>query len=512
MPEQLAFSLSELPINTKKAVTLGETKILIVRTDDQAGRPTLFALEAECPHAKAPLEKGAVCDGKLVCPYHTGTFALATGKLLEPPPLRDLKRYAVRFEDDQIFVNPEPLVAPQAVPVGEGKHLVFAGAGAATAAALAFLRDAAFAGTVTVIDPDAEEPVDRTQLSKMSLSGKKGLETLPLFPAGEGFPLPVQRVREKLIALDAERRTLTLANGGELRFDALLLATGSQPKLPELPGIESSNVFTIRHPNDPRRMDPLLEAGRRAVLLGDSFIAFEAASALRERGLEVTVVARSGQPFAKKFGPEVAEALLNLHRGNGVRLVTNNEAVSIGDHSVELKSGEHLDADVVLVAIGVDPLTGYAPALARGKRDGFETDETLRVAPHVWVAGDIASVEGTRIEHWRLAQQHGRVAAAAMLADLTGGSSEPFDGVPLFWTFHFGKRLNYAGHADTWDRIEYEGDVRQLNFLAYYLTSDRVDAVLGCGHDTAIAALMEPLRSRRMSLPEARAVTSAATL
>lgn len=517
MAEQHALSLAALPANTKKTVTLGETKILLVRTEDRVdGEPALYALEAECPHAKGPLEKGAVCNGRLVCPWHTGTFALDTGALLEPPPLRDLKRYAVRLEGDAILVDPNPIIPEPPPQIAADKHLVFAGGGAATAAALCFLRDQGFAGKLTVIEPEADEPVDRTQLSKNSLTGKVPLDTLPLLQdpkdAAEPAPPAFEHVQAIVTSLHREDRNLMLSNGTTVSYDALLLATGGVPKCLQVPGAELPHVFTIRHIADLRRMQPYLGAGMRAVLIGDSFIAFEAASALRQRGLQVTVIARSKLPFAKKFGAAVAEGLMALHRSHGVNLHTETEVTAISPVGVTVGSGAEIPADLVITAIGVEPTIAYAPDLPQGERGGFAVGRNLRLAPNIWTAGDIASVDGTRIEHWRLAQQHGRTAAEAMVAcvsDNAHGPAYPFTGVPLFWTFHFGKRLNYAGHADTWDSIEIEGDPHKLDFLAYYVKDNEVSAVLGCGHDTKIAALMEPLREP-LTLEQARAAITAA--
>ncbi len=537
MPEQPALKFADLPVGAKKTVILDDTKILLIRTEDlPTGDPNLFALEAECPHAGAPLEKGAVCNGRLVCPFHAGTFALATGALLEPPPLRDLKRYPVRLVGDDILVDSTPVAKPSTAPVGADKHLVFAGAGAATASALAFLRDAGFAGTVTVLDPEMDEPIDRTQLTKAALAGKKSVDTLPLFflpgqakPAEGGEakgreplePLNVRRLKAHITALDPQAGSFTI--GGDRtehdrteHFDALLLATGSIPKRPDLPGADLPHVFTIRHSADLRRMEPLLGEGKRAVLIGDSFIAFEAASALKQRGLEVTVLAQSDLPFAQKFGPVIAEAMGHLHRSKGVTILPNTAAVAIMEKDVEIKDvrgeahGDRLPADVVIVAIGVTPAVEYAPDLPHAEKGGFALGTDLRIAPKVWAAGDIAAVDGTRIEHWRLAEQHGRTAAEAMLASVTGGGpTEPFHGVPLFWTAHFGKRFNYAGHTEKWDRIAYDGDPMSLEFLAYFVKDDKVAAVLECGRDTALAALMEPLREP-MTLQQAQQVTASA--
>src|SRR5579875_1782653 len=490
MPEQNALALQELPVNTKKTVTLGETKILLIRTEDTpGGSPTLFAVDAECPHAKAPLEKGAVCNGRLVCPWHTGTFELSTGALLEPPPLRDLQRYPVRLDGHNIVVDPTPSPSERPTPTGHDKHLVFAGGGAAAAAALAWLRDHSFAGTITLVEPYDDEPVDRTQLTKMSLAGKKALDTLPLFPAsGETTldsldGLDLVRVKGAVARLHREDRTLALDTGEIVPYDALLLATGGRPKRLQVPGAELPHVFTIRHPEDLRRMEPLLTPGARVALIGDSFIAFEAASALRQRGLHTTVIAQSKLPFANKFGPEVAQALVNLHRTNGTNLHTEAEVTAISPAAVTLSTGADIPVDVVIIAIGVQPVTDYAPGLPTGSKGGFAVGRNLRLAPNVWCAGDIASVDNTRIEHWRLAEQHGRSAAEGLFAYATGnahGPASPFTGVPFFWTFHFGKRLGYAGHADTWDQIHIEGDPNTLDFLAFYVKDNAVAAVLGC--------------------------------
>lgn len=303
-----------------------------------------------------------------------------------------------------------------------------------------------------------------------------------------------------------------------------MLATGGVPTRLKIPGTDLPHVFTLRHSEDLRRMQPMLGGegegdGKHAVLIGDSFIAFEAASALKQRGLEVTVLAQSDLPFAKKFGPVVAQAMLSLHKSKGVTILGNTEAASITEKEVELKDahgasrGDHLPADVVITAIGVKPALDYletAPGVKLAEQGGVAVSRDLQVTPGVWAAGDIASVDGTRIEHWRLAEQHGQTIAAAMLASVTGSAApEAFSGVPLFWTTHFGKRFNYAGHADNWDRIEYAGDPMQLDFLAFYVKNDQVAAVLECGRDTALAALMEPLR-QPLSLAEAKRLTNVA--
>ncbi len=511
MAEQQVLTRAELAAGTKKTVSVGETKILVVH----AGEGELYAVEAECPHAKAPLEQGAVCEGRLVCPWHMGTFELRTGAWVEPPPLRGLKTYGVRWEGDAVMVDPEPRNVPTMASAGSGmpvlvngadRQVVTIGGGAAAAAAVCALRQGGFAGTVTVIDAVAGEPVDRTNLSKMTLAGKKPAETLPLWPADAVEALHVERVTAGVERLErpvrAGQRGAVLTNKGtRIEFDYALMATGGVPKRLGIAGEDGPRVHTIRHVADVEAIGATIgirdPRAVRAVILGDSFIAFEAASALRTRGLPVTVVSRAKVPFAKKFGDKVAGTILGLHRKNGVALRLGVEASGITEEVVTLEGGEALPAELVIVAVGVAPATEFAHGMALERDGSVAVGRDLVAADRVWVAGDIATVDGVRIEHWRLAEQHGRTAGRAMLvaagAPLRTEETR-YDGVPFFWTAHFGKRFGYVGHAEEWDAIIVDGDVEEASFLAYYVKDETLKAVMGCGRDTAMAVLAERMR------------------
>jgi nitrite reductase/ring-hydroxylating ferredoxin subunit/NADPH-dependent glutamate synthase beta subunit-like oxidoreductase len=301
MPFQNVLPLAQLPAGSKKAVKLGETELLLLHTESG-----LHAVEAKCPHAGAPLEKGMLCDGRLICPWHTGTFAIGNaglpdGTVLEPPPLRSLKHYAVKHENGSILVDPAPLNRPSlahdddlapAIGVAPHAHIVTIGAGAAATAAVCTLRQRGFAGRITMVDPDHDEPTDRTNLSKMTLAGKMPIAKLPLWTPEEKDKLKVERVLAKVTALDANAGTLSAEKPGagpvNIHFDAALLATGGVPDKINIPGEDLAHVHTLRHVHDLAAIEALISPnpkGSHAVLIGDSFIAFEAASALTTRGV-----------------------------------------------------------------------------------------------------------------------------------------------------------------------------------------------------------------------------------
>ena len=520
MSLQKALSLEELPRGSKKAVKLGETEILLVHTAEGA----LHAVEAKCPHAGAPLEGGAVCNGRLICPWHMGTFELETGQLVEPPPLRSLKIYAAQVEGDAILVDPEARNAPSlanhddhapAAALGAGQHVVTIGGGAAATAAVCTLRQAGFAGRITVIDPVATEPVDRTNLSKIVLAGKMPLDSLPLWSPEEKSRLKVERLQARVTSLDGAAGTLRTDNGTEMNFDAALLAPGGKPRKLGVPGEDLPHVHTIRHQSDVEAISTALgvktdeEAkGKQVVLIGDSFIAFEAASALTTRGLKATLVCRSEKPFSQKFGDAPAGAILALHQAGGVTVKPKSEAREITPEGVTLQDGTTLPADLVILAIGVQVDTEFEHGLQLEQDGGVPVGDDLKAAAKLWVAGDAAAVQGTRIEHWRLAEQHGRTAAASIL-----GSGSGFHGVPFFWTAHFGKRFGYVGHAGEWDELQVDGSLGgesgKPEFLAYYVKAGKIDAVFGCGKDAAMAMLAESMREP-LTLDQARVAAASA--
>ncbi len=478
------------------AVEVGQTKLLLVREGDD-----IRAFEGQCPHARAPLHEGALCDGRIICPWHMAAFDARSGALLEPVAMRGLTSYPLRRDGDRLLVDLSPASEARPKPLDEARVFVLAGAGAASSMAAVTLRDAGFAGRLVMVGPDAAEPLDRTQLSKMAIAARDfDRATLPLLDEAAWDALRLERVVASVVSLDRASRRLTLSTGETLRYDALLLATGARPGRLDVPGAGAPHVCTLRALGDVDAILKHVHPGGRAVVIGASFIGMEAASALVERGMAVTVIGQEdAAPFAKQFGERVGGAIRTLHGGRGVGFRLGVGVERIGPDSVVLDNGEILAAELVVVGTGVRPVLDYADGLARAEDGGLAVDASLSAGDGIWAAGDIASPDGwPRIEHWRLAQQHGRVAAMGML-----GGQAAYEGVPFFWSAQHGKRLDYVGHASAWDDIAYDGDVEGFDFIAWYVKDGAVKAAVTCARDRATALLSQRLRSH-LTLDEAR--------
>ncbi|MGY2188736.1 FAD-dependent oxidoreductase [Pseudomonas sp. SDO5591_S426] len=474
-------------------VRIDDSKILLLKVGDQ-----LRAYQGECPHAGAPLAEGALCNGRLTCPWHKAQFRIEDGGLCEPPALDSLKRYPLEVRDGEVWVGDQPLQDAHTPPADDERTFVIVGAGAAGTAAASALREKGFGGRVLLIDREAGAGYDRTVLSKFVIAGEMPTEEVPSLRDDDFYrEQRIERINAEVMSLDATNRTLRLTDGQSLQYDAALLATGGTPKPLELPGANLPQVFVLRSRAHAQQILDSAKPGQRAVIIGDSFIAMESASSLRQYGLDVTVLARQPVPFAKQFGETIGKAILALHEANGVVLRTDGEATQIeGTNKVEavlLDNGQRLSADLVLVGIGVTPATAPFADLPQEKDHSLRVDGGMRVTDGLWAAGDIATFplngQPRRIEHWRLAQQQARIAAANML-----GGDEHYLDVPYFWTWHFGKNYDYLGHAEAWDEVEFKGDPFKPPFIGLFGKNGVVTAVVACEEERTMAMLAERMK------------------
>jgi NADPH-dependent 2,4-dienoyl-CoA reductase/sulfur reductase-like enzyme len=291
----------------------------------------------------------------------------------------------------------------------------------------------------------------------------------------------------RVAAIDTAMRQLELDDGNRLPYDALLLATGALPVKLDLPGADRAQVLTLRTLADCRTIIERIKAARSAVVVGAGFIGMEAAASLRARGVAVHVVAPDKIPMEKVLGAELGQYLRRLHERHGVVFHLGTSLASVGEHSVALKSGETVDADCVIVGIGVRPDTALAQAAGLAIDRGVSVDEYLQTsAPGIYAAGDIArwpdaaSGERIRVEHWVVAQRQGQTAARNML-----GRRERFDSVPFFWTEQHGVQISYVGHGQGWNTLDIDGMLgdEQANCRITYRRGDTPVALATIGRD-----------------------------
>ena len=299
----------------------------------------------------------------------------------------------------------------------------------------------------------SEEPdafYDRPTLSKDFLARGTDPTAIALRPANFYRDHNIAlRLATRVTRITPNEHTCTLADGSTLPFDRLILATGASPIRLTIPGAQQPNVHLLRSLGDARALQAAAPRGARAVVVGASFIALEAAAALATRGLEVHVVGPDALPLERVLGRDLGAFVQRMHESHGVRFHLQNGCTAIEETSVVLQDGTRLTADVVLMGVGVKPNLELAQQAGLRVENGVVCTPYLRTShPDIYAAGDIVSfnnpVSGdrARIEHWSTAQKQGQVAARNIL-----GRHERYTTVPFFWTRHYDTSIAYVGHG-----------------------------------------------------------------
>ncbi|MEZ5090523.1 MAG: FAD-dependent oxidoreductase [Micropruina sp.] len=375
------------------------------------------------------------------------------------------------------------------------QSIVLVGGGLAAANAAETLRDEGFTGSLTIVAGEPLLPYERPPLSKGVLQGTEEFAVWRDAPWYDERGIRVV-TGTSATGIDLAARSVALASGDRLPYDALLLDTGATPRRPDVPGADRALVLRTRA--DQQRLGSALGDGVRMVIVGGGWIGLEAAASARQAGAEVTVLVRDDAPLAAVLGPELARHLMALHRGHGVDIRTGVTVRAITEYGVRTDDGE-LPADVVLAAIGVRPEVELARRAGLAVTDGIVADTGLRTSdPHVWAAGDVALAEHTtlgpvRIEHWDNAIRQGKLAARRML-----GQEGTFDWQPYFFTDQFEFSMEYVGHAAPSDRVEIRGDLAGNEFIAYWLGDDgrTVTGAMNVGIWDVNDTLRDPIGTR----------------
>ena len=501
--------LSTVPDGT---MLLGHARgepVLLVRRGDE-----LFAIGAICTHYGAPLEQGLLVGDTVRCPWHHACFSLRTGEAFRAPALdpvscwrveevRDLARQFTPMEQriGAVFVREKQNRQPSPAAHGNRTTVVIVGGGAAGNAAAETLRHADYSSRITMLSADELLPCDRPNLSKGYLAGVASEELNLLRSAKfyEDHKIDLH-LGARVAAIDVRNRYVELADSSRHTYGTLLLATGADPVRLEVPGGDLPHVRYLRTLADSRALVSKALASRRAVVIGASFIGLEVAASLRARNIEVHVVGPETIPMEKILGPEVGSFIRKLHEEHGVTFHLGTTATVIDERSVTLKNGEKLQADLVVVGIGVRPATSLAERAGLAVDRGVTVDEYLETSvPGVFAAGDIArwpdrlTGERIRVEHFVVAERQGQTAARNIL-----GHRERFDAVPFFWTEQYDFGLAYVGHAERWDKAEINGSLDSRDCTITYRRT---------GKKLAVAVVHRDLEGLRAEVEFERAMT-----
>jgi NADPH-dependent 2,4-dienoyl-CoA reductase/sulfur reductase-like enzyme/nitrite reductase/ring-hydroxylating ferredoxin subunit len=484
-PEGPDLTLGVSPSDFKNDMLLGhvdQDAVLLVRAGSD-----VFAIDAFCSHYHGPLADGLVVDNSVRCPWHHACFDLATGEAMRAPALSPLSVWQVEQDAGRIVVRRKrDQQASKKVPANAPRRIVIVGGGAAGFAAAEMLRRDGYSGEITMLSNDDAAPVDRPNLSKDYLAGKAPEDWVPLRP-DEFYPESKidLRLRTPVAAVDGQARHVVLGGGKTVPFDRLLLATGAEPVRLPIPGADQPHVHMLRTLADCRAIIAGAETAKRAVVIGASFIGLEVAAALREREIEVHVVAPEQRPMERILGAAMGDFVRALHEEHGVVFHLQDSVTAIEGKKVSLKGGSTLEVDLIVIGIGVKPRLELAEQAGLKVDRGVIVDANLETStPGIFAAGDIArwpdhySGDSIRVEHWVVAERQGQTAARNMI-----GQREPFDAVPFFWSQHYDVPINYVGHAETWDEIAVDGDIKGRDCVLRYKRDGRVLAVASIYRD-----------------------------
>jgi 3-phenylpropionate/trans-cinnamate dioxygenase ferredoxin reductase component len=358
---------------------------------------------------------------------------------------------------------------------------VIIGGGLAGAKAAESLRDNDFDGKIVLFAEERHLPYERPPLSKEYLAGKKSLADFTVQNSDWYREHNVDlRLGSRVSALDPAAHTVALPDGTSVAYDKLLLATGSASRRPPIPGADAGGVHYLRTFDDAEALNSILTEGSSLAVVGAGWIGLEVTAGARQRGVDVTVVETAKQPLLAALGETVGEVFANLHRDHGVdlRLEAQVEEITTAEGratGLKMRDGSTVRADAVLVAVGAKPNVELAEQAGLSLGDGgILVDASLRTSdPDVYAVGDIAAAEhplfGTRIrtEHWANALKQPAVAAAGML-----GNPGEYVELPYFFTDQYDLGMEYVGHAPSFERVIFRGDVAGREFVAFWLDGD----------------------------------------
>ena len=459
---------------------VGDDEVVLARA---AGE--YFAVGARCTHYKGRLARGLIVGATVRCPLHHACFSLRTGEALRAPAFDPISRWRVDVVGDTVFVREK--IAADVSTMRLSSHpesILIIGGGAAGSAAADMIRREGYTGPVTIVSADADLPVDRPNLSKDFLAGEAQDDWMPIWSKEQYDERRIDLVLgRRATTLDPGTRVVGFDDGSSRSYGALLLATGADPVQLPIPGAPQLPIHYLRTWTDARKIVASLTGAKRALVIGASFIGLEVAASLRKRGIDVDVVAPDKLPLERVMGADIGRFVQSVHESKGVRFHLGQTVASVNGRSITLSGGDKLDADVIVVGVGVRPALALAEAAGLAVDKGISVNEYLETsAKNVFAAGDNArwpdphTGKDIRVEHWVVAQRQGQTAARNML-----GQRERFDAVPFFWSRHFDASILYVGHAEQWDKVTIDGSMAEKDCKVTYSLAGKTLAVATIG-------------------------------
>jgi 3-phenylpropionate/trans-cinnamate dioxygenase ferredoxin reductase subunit len=370
----------------------------------------------------------------------------------------------------------------------ERTEIAIVGGGLASARIVSAYREAGGGDSVMLLSADTAPPYHRPPLSKRVLRGEAEPESALVEPAEWYAAQDVElRLETRVEALELDARELRVAGGDRLGFDRLVIASGAWPRVLDVPGAGLDGVCTLRTLDDARSLRDRARAASRAVVVGTGFIGLETAASMRSIGTEVTLVATGRPLFGSLGAPPFSDHLVEVYSAQGVDLRADDGVEAfLGDgrlRGVRLTSGEELDAELGIVGVGVEPLTGWLEGSGLQLENGVVVDERYATsADGVFAAGDVAAFydpvfgRRRRIEHWSNANLHG-----AQLGRILAGGDDRYDVVSAFFTELFGTTYRVFGDPEGTEELAQEGDLADGAAVIRYLREGRMIAALLTG-------------------------------
>jgi NADPH-dependent 2,4-dienoyl-CoA reductase/sulfur reductase-like enzyme len=375
------------------------------------------------------------------------------------------------------------------------RRIVIVGASLAGLRAVEALRDRGFDGELTLIGDEPHRPYDRPPLSKQVLQGAWEPEQT-FFRKKDGYDALAldMRLGVRAVSVDLRARRVALADGTFADYDRLIIATGARVRT--LAGIAPrAGLLALRGLDDAIVLRRAMMDAPRVAIVGAGFIGLEVAASCRDRGLPVTVIESLPVPLSPILGPTFGDMVAAMHRDHGVDLRTGVVVTDVLGESrvagLALSDGSRIDADVVVVGIGVTPNTEWLERSGLTVDNGIVCKGSGEAAPDVYAAGDVARVanrwcgDSPRIEHWTNAVEQAVHAAENALAGSEASTS--FSSVPYFWSDQYDRRIQFIGAARPHDEmVIIDGSLADRRLTALYRRGDRLVACLAVNQPLAV--------------------------